>query len=416
MWDTACVPKRAPVVWALLLLLVPTLAGGCGLPGAANEHERQVLVDYHFDQYAAVFAAYFPKQVSVHPGDTVVFKQSWTGEPHTVTMGTAVDEVYSVIWKYLKDGPPFPEKPPDDPAAGAALNKLSALPSAQSQSSSGFGQQGAQPCYVESGKLPDPGEKPCPNRTLKAFNGRQVFYNSGIIPYQGDQGNTYRLAIAADAAPGTHYYLCLIHGPLMSGAVTIAPAGQSIPSQADVNAEAQKQVKKMSDPFLKALKDAQAGGGAQGNLAGVQTPATIDGSLTEFVPRTIKVKARQKVTWRIVGDFHTVSFDVPKYLPEITIAKDGAVSYTKETSDAVGGPGFPAPSGSGGPSSGPPPPSPPVHLDAGNYDGSHFLSSGLGGPTDPTQEVTYSVTFTKPGTYKYACLVHPQMVGEVVVQ
>ena len=134
------------------------------------------------------------------------------------------------------------------------------------------------------------------------------------------------------------------------------------------------------------------------------------------MPRTIKVKARQKVTWRIVGDFHTVSFNVPKYLPEITIAKDGAVSYTKETSDAVGGPGFPAPSGSGGPSSGPPPPPPPVHLDAGNYDGSHFLSSGLGGPTDPTQEVTYSVTFTKPGTYKYACLVHPQMVGEVVVQ
>jgi len=35
---------------------------------------------------------------------------------------------------------------------------------------------------------------------------------------------------------------------------------------------------------------------------------------------------------------------------------------------------------------------------------------------DPSQEVTYSVTFTKAGTYKYACLVHPQMVGEVDVQ
>jgi len=65
------------------------------VPGAANEHERNVLIDYHFDQYAAVFPAYFPKQVTVHPGDAVVFKQSWSGEPHTVTMGTAVDEVYT---------------------------------------------------------------------------------------------------------------------------------------------------------------------------------------------------------------------------------------------------------------------------------------------------------------------------------
>ena len=88
--------------------------------------------------------------------------------------------------------------------------------------------------------------------------------------------------------------------------------------------------------------------------------------------RRTRVKAHQKVTWRIVGDSHTVSFDVPKYLPEITFAKDGC--------------------------------------------GGHLLSSGLGGPTDPTQEVTYSVTFTKPGSYKYACLVHPQMVGEVDVQ
>jgi plastocyanin len=420
------VPKRGAALWALLLLLVPTLAGGCGLPGAANDHERNVLIDYHFDQYAAVFAAYFPKQVTVHPGDTVVFKQSWSGEPHTVTMGTAVDEVYSVIWKYLKDGPPFPVKPPDDPAALAAINKIGALPQAGSQSAFQFVQQGAQPCYVESGKVPDPGDKPCPNRTLKPFNGRQVFYNSGIIPYQGDQGNTYRLAIAPDAVPGTHYYFCLIHGPLMSGAVTIAPANQAIPSQAAVNTEAQKQLSKLSGPFQKAFKDAQARGGGQVNLAGVETPQTIDGSLTEFVPRTIKVKARAKVTWRIVGDTHTVSFNVPKYLPEITVAKDGSVTYSDQTMNPVAAPGFPPPSPPGngsssggppsGPPSGPPPPPPPVHVDAGNYDGSHFLSSGLGAPTDPSQEVTYSVTFTKPGTYKYACLIHPQMVGEVDVQ
>jgi plastocyanin len=334
-----------------------------------------------------------------------------------------VDEIFSVLWKYIKDAPPFPDtnKPPP-PEVVPAIQKLNALPQAHNQSGSQFyNQQGAQPCYVESGKLPDPGDKPCPNRTLKPFNGRQVFYSSGIIPYQGEQGNTYRLPIAADAPSGTHYYQCLIHGPFMSGAVTIVPTSQAIPSQADVNTEAQKQLKKLSDPFEKALKAAQARGGGQVNLAGVETPPTIAGSLTEFVPRTIKVRAHQKVTWRISSDGHTVSFNVPKYIPEITFAKDGSVTSTKETTDPVAGPGFPPPpdSGSGPSSSGPPsgPPPPPIHVDAGDYDGSHFLSSGFGGPSnDPSQEVTYSVTFTKPGTYKYACLVHPQMVGDVVVQ
>jgi plastocyanin len=49
-------------------------------------------------------------------------------------------------------------------------------------------------------------------------------------------------------------------------------------------------------------------------------------------------------------------------------------------------------------------------VDAGRWDGSGFLSSGVqpGG--------TYTVTFTRPGTYPYACLIHPRMVGEVVVR
>jgi hypothetical protein len=114
---------------------------------------------------------------------------------------------------------------------------------------------------------------------------------------------------------------------------------------------------------------------------------------------------------------HTISFNVPKYFPEVVIEKDGTVRYPEQVYKPVGGPGFPQDTSGGGPPQPgqPPPPPPPVHLDAGNYDGSTFLSSGLGGQSAPTQEVTYSVTFTKAGTYKFACLVHPQMVGEVVV-
>jgi plastocyanin len=45
------------------------------------------------------------------------------------------------------------------------------------------------------------------------------------------------------------------------------------------------------------------------------------------------------------------------------------------------------------------------------YDGTGFVSSGL-----LFQGKTYSLTFTKPGTYTYVCTIHPGMQGTVVVQ
>jgi hypothetical protein len=55
----------------------------------------------------------------------------------------------------------------------------------------------------------------------------------------------------------------------------------------------------------------------------------------------------------------------------------------------------------------------PTTLDAGEWDGSGFVSTGL--VEALTEPVFVSVTFTEPGTYKLACLIHPRMVGEVEV-
>jgi plastocyanin len=51
-----------------------------------------------------------------------------------------------------------------------------------------------------------------------------------------------------------------------------------------------------------------------------------------------------------------------------------------------------------------------VDVDAGKWDGSGFISSG-----SPQGAINWSLTFTKAGKYKYACLIHPRMVGEVDV-
>jgi len=64
----------------------------------------------------------------------------------------------------------------------------------------------------------------------------------------------------------------------------------------------------------------------------------------------------------------------------------------------------------GPPSDGPPPP---VNIDGGTWDGTGYFSSGLFGGEGNSH---YSVRISKPGKYQYACLVHPAMVGTLVVK
>src|SRR5687768_9430270 len=71
--------------------LTIALAGAGCLPGA-SARERLVRVDFQQDEFASFYWRYFPSTIDAHPGDTVVFDQQWTGEPHTVTLGTIFDE------------------------------------------------------------------------------------------------------------------------------------------------------------------------------------------------------------------------------------------------------------------------------------------------------------------------------------
>ena len=53
-----------------------------------------------------------------------------------------------------------------------------------------------------------------------------------------------------------------------------------------------------------------------------------------------------------------------------------------------------------------------VKFDGGTYGGTGFWSSGLIG-AEPYLE--YTMRIGKPGSYRVACLIHPAMVGTVVV-
>lgn len=121
----------------------------------------------------------------------------------------------------------------------------------------------------------------------------------------------------------------------------------------------------------------------------------------------INATAGKPVTWTFIGN-HTLSFNVPPYTPIFKFDKKGVFGFNGSLDKAQGGwPGSPAANNREGP------PPPPVAVDAGSWDGSGGLHSTGTGWNDGD---TYTITFSKKGTYPYACLIHPGMIGKVVVK
>lgn len=381
---------------ACAVAVMALVASGCAGSDPSEPQSRTVLADYNHDEFAGSFLTYFPQIVTVRPGDTVDFKQAWTGEAHTVTMGTLVDKAVAPVRELIKRNE-VPDEPPPE-----ILEALAPLPEFLDED--GVNQVAGQPCYLEQGLPPTDRATPCPEVPQPAFNGRQSYFNSGFIPYEGEQGNQFTMKLADDIAPGTYNYYCNLHGPLMSGEIVVQPQGSDIPSQSSVDKSARAEIEKLSQPLLDAYEGAVAGQAEiegqkiTGYLSGFFSEAAPEAFISEFIPSDIKAKVGEKVAWTFVGG-HTVSFGVPDYFPQYTVEDDGTVIFNPQAYQPVGGPGAPMEETE----------EPPV-VDAGTWGGSGFLSSGLfyGGE--------YSLTFTKAGRYKYACLVHPRMVGEILVE
>lgn len=373
---------------------------------------RTILVDYSHDEFASFFLRYFPKSVEVRPGQALVFKQTWTGEPHTVTFGTKVNKMLDTILPLLDKYKGIPEEEIPKEAIDSFEGALEGLPFAFSDD--GLNQTSAQGCFVQSGDVRSD-SKPCAIRKLPAFDGTADYFNSGFIPYEGQNGNTFTMKLADDIKPGTYRYYCAVHGPEQYGEIQVKPANTKIPSQAEVNIEARKEINSEASALLKTYRNTQATGSVavKGDtykkpFAGLENPSVEHAAINEFIPRTLKVKVGEKVTWSFFGFQHTVSFNVPAYFPIATVEKDGAVKLNEKLDKPAGGsPPIPESESDDGPLRHP------VNIDAGTWDGKGFYSSGaLGGGNPPA---TYTMSFGRPGTYKLACLFHPPMVGTVQV-
>ena len=117
--------------------------------------------------------------------------------------------------------------------------------------------------------------------------------------------------------------------------------------------------------------------------AGVSDPAHSQIAVLQFMPAKATVSVGQKVSWSWADtrEPHSVTFFPP-----------GQSAPDPGSDTALFAP------------------TPPT----GPYDGTTLVNSGLV-PQGPQAPPPFEMTFAKAGTYTYHCVIHPQMVGTIVV-
>lgn len=361
------------------------------------------------------FLSYFPKEVKVHPGDTVSFTSVFTGEPHSVSLGTLVNEGLNAADSHLSD-PNFDS---------STIPQLAAIPPMLPQGPGDANQVSAAPCYVVSGNPPGPGATPCPNHsaTPPEFTGTESFFSSGFMP----EGDVYNVKLASSVKPGTYRYFCTLHGVEMQGAITVVPSGDKLPTAAENKAAGDAELQK-SVSALQPAVDAAKNAPPDKAVAGVGSEQVREASANIFGPAIATIPVGGTVDWTLLGP-HTISFNPPADTkPIIARAPDGLVHFNPKSAEPAGG-GVPQPQppggdqGGGGASTtttaaattttgGAPPP--PTTIDGGSFAGSGYYSSGIY-LSFPPMLFSYKLKFTKAGTYSYECLIHPGMTGAVKV-
>lgn len=376
MWTVSCVTPEEPGAES-------TEAAPPGMAASAAALSFTVQVDGSGDDFAASSLAYFPRKVTIHPGDTVDFRLVDTGDPHTVTFGTLADAA-AAAWEEkgweAADGPEFAKLPlmiPDD-----AVEAI---------------QSAAQPCLLTG---EEPGEDACEAQELPVFDGSPSFYNSGWMAPDED----FSVTFAPETAPGTYRYVCLLHMPFMTGSVTVAAPDEDIPTLNVVAQSAKSELESTVALIRPAVAAAAPAKGAV--MAGILSEDAPQSAANVFIPEELEITAGDSVTWSVLGP-HTISFNSPPGAYGLRVAApDGSIHVNPLAAmpDNVVREAPPSDSLM------------PVEIDGGSWDGKGSLSSGLVLSFPPAPLYTFNMAFEEPGAYPYVCLIHPAMVGRIVVK
>ena len=200
--------------------------------------------------------------------------------------------------------------------------------------------------------------------------------------------------------PGTYKVVCLVH-PGMEAKIVVKPKRAKIPTRAKVAAAVLKQL----NQSWRTARSLQSQRPSDPHT--VYAGAGDKTALMAFLPRTLTVPAGTTVTWieNSPTEVHNVSFGDEAYITQLTDTLD-------QFPAAPGAPNQVNPFTVFGSE---PPGAPYVYT--GSNHGNGFLATPTidKDPNSPPGE-SFSVTFSKPGTYHYICMIHGKdMAGEIIV-
>lgn len=335
-----------------------------GTPSGTGTPEAALTVLVGAGQGSETLNAFYPMAIRVPAGESVTWQQN-SDEIHTVTF--LGGEAY----------PAFVEAAPGGQAGAMRINPNAAFSTRQ------------------------------PGGAVEAYSGT-TYVNSGIMsPVPTTPGapinDTFTLNFDT---PGVYTYVCLVHGPGMSGTVTVDPATSTEAMTAsEVESQAQEEIHAGLASLAAVRQQAQTALseiGPNGTTlwhvrAGLSDFITgnLQAELLEFAPSDLTVKAGDTVIWGS-NSFHTVTF-LPNGEPLEFIVPSPQPGGPPELllNPQVLAPAKPA----------------------ATYAPGQYYNSGVIGSAGPVGE-SWALTFDTPGTYNYICVVHlPQgMVGTITVE
>jgi plastocyanin len=307
------------------------------------------------DEDNFVFGAYFPETIKARPGDRIVVENRSSHDIHTVTLGV---------------------RPDRSNAPKAETRAVQANPVV-------FG-----PCFTD--REPGTDWETCPvpavssrqdppsSSSLSPFSGKG-YWNSGVVLpalLAGDKMPTAATIELSEAIPPGSYPLFFLIHPYMNGHLEVVAKDADRLGPAAVAEAAERELEQIRSRAAALEKPARAVRGATPVIAGWGDRIV---AADVFAPSTISVEVGETVAWVSESPYmpHTVSFEPP-----------------------FGGPTDPN-----------------AFLPAGARSGSSYeggiAHSGILGPAPAPG--SFSLRFTKPGTYRYVCILHPRMSGTVNV-
>jgi plastocyanin len=281
-----------------------------------------------------------------------------------------------------------------------------------------FGDQSKTPLFIADPGKPS-GEKDSQGNPFWFSDRDRIIANpAAVFPAPGVSSG---IALGGKPKPfvktfkkaGTFAYFCAVH-PGMTGKVKVVAKGKKIPSQAAVAKQAAREL----GAYVAKAKAADKAGQSAPNT--IQAGADGKGFVNyAFYPAKATVPVNTPVTLEMSANSsenHTFSFG-----PQADLMALVANQIAPAADSAPGGPPTLVASSA-------------VFLqsdaDLPAYDGANhgngFWSTGtLSSPGHPVDGVLPSglgkfptkqtITFSKPGTYTYICLIHPEMQGTIDV-